>query len=296
VWGRQYTGQRWEAGIGLYDYNARYYDPVLGRFVQADTVVPSMAHSQDFNRYSYVSNNSLRFIDPSGHFSEEQLNWLGYYSEDVSTEIWKLLLSLQPDDELSMSDIQGQYRRGFLGIAYRKKDLSIGLFMFGESDPVELLQWLGDDLSTLSVRRNTPDGDQLVWSAGDRVGLWASPIKQGGYVQTEKGAASGRKFQTLATFGLNRVFDLLADGAGFLVDQLEEILTLSVDLTLENSLDPGHVPDDVHMTFTYYDAVNDVYYARSMWLRPAFFEASLRTISSTWFENLQGSSEWNASQ
>jgi RHS repeat-associated protein len=46
---RLYTGQRWEAGIGLYDYNARYYDPALGRFVQADTVVPSMESPQDLN-------------------------------------------------------------------------------------------------------------------------------------------------------------------------------------------------------------------------------------------------------
>jgi RHS repeat-associated protein len=64
---RQYTGQRWEAGIGLYDYNARYYDPALGRFVQADTIVPSMAHSQDFNRYSYVRGNPLKYVDSDGH-------------------------------------------------------------------------------------------------------------------------------------------------------------------------------------------------------------------------------------
>jgi RHS repeat-associated protein len=64
-WG--YTGQRWEAGIGLYDYNARYYDPALGRFVQADTIVPSVAHSQDFNRYSYVRGNPMIYVDPTGH-------------------------------------------------------------------------------------------------------------------------------------------------------------------------------------------------------------------------------------
>jgi len=37
---RLYTGQRWEQGFGLYDYHARYYDPALGRFISADTVVP----------------------------------------------------------------------------------------------------------------------------------------------------------------------------------------------------------------------------------------------------------------
>jgi len=32
----RYTGQRQEVGIGLYYYNARWYDPQLGRFVQVD--------------------------------------------------------------------------------------------------------------------------------------------------------------------------------------------------------------------------------------------------------------------
>jgi len=36
---RLYTGQRWEASLGLYDYQARYYDPALGRFLQPDTLV-----------------------------------------------------------------------------------------------------------------------------------------------------------------------------------------------------------------------------------------------------------------
>ena len=35
----QFTGQRNDSSIGLYFYNARYYDPALGRFIQADTIV-----------------------------------------------------------------------------------------------------------------------------------------------------------------------------------------------------------------------------------------------------------------
>jgi hypothetical protein len=51
----------------LMDYNARYYDPWLGRFVSADTVVPEAGNPQDWNRYSYAANNLLKFNDPSGH-------------------------------------------------------------------------------------------------------------------------------------------------------------------------------------------------------------------------------------
>ena len=36
----RYTGQREEAGLGLYYYGARWYDPALGRFIQADTIIP----------------------------------------------------------------------------------------------------------------------------------------------------------------------------------------------------------------------------------------------------------------
>lgn len=64
---RRYTGQILDDATGLYYYNARYYDPVLGRFVQADDVIPNLFNPQSYNRYSYCINNPLRFTDPSGH-------------------------------------------------------------------------------------------------------------------------------------------------------------------------------------------------------------------------------------
>jgi RHS repeat-associated protein len=81
---RRYTGQRWEAGIGLYDYNARYYDPALGRFVQADTIVPSPANPQSYNRYTYVENNPLKYIDPYG-FEKVIITYGTGYSEETNS-------------------------------------------------------------------------------------------------------------------------------------------------------------------------------------------------------------------
>ena len=61
-----FTGQRFD-GFGLLDYNARYYDSAIGRFVSADTVVPDFGNPQALNRYSYVLNRPLQGDDPSGH-------------------------------------------------------------------------------------------------------------------------------------------------------------------------------------------------------------------------------------
>ncbi|MFZ2357990.1 MAG: RHS repeat-associated core domain-containing protein, partial [Anaerolineae bacterium] len=66
----RFTGQREDATIGLYYFNARYLDPQLGRFTQPDTIVPEPSGPQALNRYSYVLNNPVRYRDPSGHWVE----------------------------------------------------------------------------------------------------------------------------------------------------------------------------------------------------------------------------------
>ena len=61
-----YTGQMREGDI--YYYGARWYDPDIGRFMQADTIVPLQVQgTQAFDRYAYVNNNPLRYTDPSGN-------------------------------------------------------------------------------------------------------------------------------------------------------------------------------------------------------------------------------------
>lgn len=67
----KYTGQTHDIDTDLYYYNARYYDPTLGRFLQADSVIPSVFQPQTINPYSYVINNPLKYIDPSGHETME---------------------------------------------------------------------------------------------------------------------------------------------------------------------------------------------------------------------------------
>jgi RHS repeat-associated protein len=67
---RLYTGQRSEPGdsaLGLYNYKARFYSTVLGRFVSADVAAPNSRDAQALNRYGYVSDNPVSLSDPSGH-------------------------------------------------------------------------------------------------------------------------------------------------------------------------------------------------------------------------------------
>jgi RHS repeat-associated protein len=62
---KTFTGHQKEDDV--YFMQARFYDPVIGRFTQADSIVPDPGNPQALNRYSYVNNRPMVFNDPTGH-------------------------------------------------------------------------------------------------------------------------------------------------------------------------------------------------------------------------------------
>ena len=63
---RGYTMHEHIDEFKLINMNGRVYDPVLGRFTQPDNQVQDPGFIQTFNKYAYVFNNPLSYIDPSG--------------------------------------------------------------------------------------------------------------------------------------------------------------------------------------------------------------------------------------
>ncbi len=63
---RGFTGHEHLDEVQLIHMNGRVYDPIIGRFLSADPFVQAPSFSQSLNRYSYVMNNPLSLVDPSG--------------------------------------------------------------------------------------------------------------------------------------------------------------------------------------------------------------------------------------
>ena len=57
-----YTGQQYDERTGQYNLRARYYNPVLGRFMQEDTY-----WGDGQNLYAYCAGNPVMYCDPSGY-------------------------------------------------------------------------------------------------------------------------------------------------------------------------------------------------------------------------------------
>jgi RHS repeat-associated protein len=62
-----FTGHEHLDNLGLIHMNGRVFDPALARFISADPYVTAPYDGQGLNRYAYVWNNPLSFVDPSGY-------------------------------------------------------------------------------------------------------------------------------------------------------------------------------------------------------------------------------------
>jgi len=62
----RYTGQQYDRLTEQYYLRARYYNPILGRFMQEDEYL-----GDGLNLYAYCENNPVMYYDPSGYSSYE---------------------------------------------------------------------------------------------------------------------------------------------------------------------------------------------------------------------------------
>ncbi len=90
---RGFTGHEHVPQFALINMNGRLYDPVLGRMLSPDNYVQSPFSTQSYNRYSYVFNNPLSYVDPDG----EMAWWIpvvvgaaigGYVGGGVASGTW----------------------------------------------------------------------------------------------------------------------------------------------------------------------------------------------------------------
>ena len=64
-----FAGEMLDAVTGQYYLRARFYNPVIARFLSEDTY-----YGDGLNLYAYCHNNPVGYVDPSGHICEEKYN------------------------------------------------------------------------------------------------------------------------------------------------------------------------------------------------------------------------------
>ncbi len=107
-----FTGQRSEDYIKLIQMGSRWYDSELGRFISPDPDVPeSQGSILGFDRYAFVANNPVKYVDPGGHCWGVASAIRGIPGYDTTCNNMDMALSIvkHPDASLKDKVVAGGY-------------------------------------------------------------------------------------------------------------------------------------------------------------------------------------------
>lgn len=216
-----YTGQDAIGGVsmGLNHMNGRVQDALTGRFLSADPFIPNGGSTQSYNRYSYVNNNPLTLIDPSGFVAEYKYETWPAGSSDNSLEpivvtAEKLYTVSQSSPSQDVYDILGprggsapDVTEGFpetTVLGHRTSRVTTN-FTFEQLLKLNFNSNIDNVLRQLAQsqtpKSNTPCHTYLLGGGGSAVGGVGGEASSGGYLSAQDGS--------IADFG-----GFLSEGAG----------------------------------------------------------------------------------
>lgn len=103
-----FTNQEFDPESELYYYNARYYNPVLGRFISRDAMLGRDGDVLSRNLYIYVKNNPLKYKDSTGNTPELILQKLN----DSSNEWINRILGVETAYAANGNDLMCKINEG----------------------------------------------------------------------------------------------------------------------------------------------------------------------------------------
>jgi RHS repeat-associated protein len=182
----KYTSQEDDPDLGLYYYKARYYDPAIAKFTQADSVI-DISTAEGMNQYMYVNGNPIKWRDPSGHKLKPPVAWaaagfLYAQSQGLSFETSVRYAAVgygighhKQQDEKKRNSMWGQFHRSDFGqLNTLRTEKFLGDHIFG----AKLARWTTRYFDTWNGRtylNNTGKGRLMniipTWALAGCIGL-----------------------------------------------------------------------------------------------------------------------------
>ncbi len=86
-----YTGKEKDKLTDFYYFEARYYKHEFKHFTQPDAISRNLYDPQDLNRYTYVNNNPVKYVDPSGHKKQYRDYKTGQWTDEPNERAQEIM-------------------------------------------------------------------------------------------------------------------------------------------------------------------------------------------------------------
>jgi RHS repeat-associated protein len=146
---QKFTGKERDTETSLDYFIARYYSAIQGRFTSSDPGPLVPGDPQSFNRYAYVQNNPLKFIDPTGEILTIRGEDAGYLigelerltgyklKHDTKTGVVTIDNSEKRKTGKGISDNLAKELEGAIGLKNAKgEDVTVGITTKGTDDKI----------------------------------------------------------------------------------------------------------------------------------------------------------------
>jgi RHS repeat-associated protein len=211
--GLGYTGEWWDAGVGLQYLRARWYEPETGRFTRRDPWLGSANQPQSWNAYIYARDTPLNIVDPTGMVPlcgetcsySCRCGWIDWShagprtARAIKDRILKDVTGGSPDYSVIHTGLASLLPpiEGFAVVRknlnlQERKEVALGIFMSLERR-VENAHYLLEILQTeMFGQPLTHSGYSLEDLPSDLIGFYVAWMTEEGLVDTEDSTATDK--------------------------------------------------------------------------------------------------------
>jgi RHS repeat-associated protein len=148
----RYSGEFMDSETGLYYLRARYYDPYIGRFTTEDSYWGEDENPLSLNLYTYCENDPIRYTDPSGHMSANELD---FYFGAGASQLYDENGNYKDDTVAMMIPMIGVITDVACSEANGKKNEGWSIMLPGDTVYGQIDNWSNIDVINTSAGRNT---------------------------------------------------------------------------------------------------------------------------------------------